>query len=64
LNRGHHLYSAGRPSGWALAHILVRLNLICDNYIVIHQLLSLQWLLALNSYHKDKIYFQTVFRGK
>jgi len=21
LNRGHHLYSAGRPSGWALAHI-------------------------------------------
>jgi len=23
LNRGHHLYSAGRPSRWALAHILV-----------------------------------------
>ena len=23
LNRGHHLYSAGRPSGWALAYILV-----------------------------------------
>ena len=23
LNRGHHLCSAGRPSGWALAHILV-----------------------------------------
>jgi len=23
LNRGRHLYSAGRPSGWALAHILV-----------------------------------------
>jgi len=22
LNRGHHLYSAGRPSRWALAHIL------------------------------------------
>jgi len=21
LNRGHHLYSAGRPSRWALAHI-------------------------------------------
>ena len=21
LNRGRHLYSAGRPSGWALAHI-------------------------------------------
>jgi len=24
LNKGRHLYSAGRPSGWALAHILVR----------------------------------------
>ena len=23
FNRGRHLYSAGRPSGWALAHILV-----------------------------------------
>ena len=23
LNREHHLYSAGRPSRWALAHILV-----------------------------------------
>jgi len=23
LNRGRHLCSAGRPSGWALAHILV-----------------------------------------
>ena len=23
LNRGCHLYSAGRPSGWALTHILV-----------------------------------------
>jgi len=23
LNRGHHLYSAGRPSRWSLAHILV-----------------------------------------
>jgi len=21
FNRGRHLYSAGRPSGWALAHI-------------------------------------------
>ena len=24
LNRGRHLYSAGRPSRWALVHILVR----------------------------------------
>ena len=23
LSTGHHLYLAGRPSGWALAHILV-----------------------------------------
>ena len=23
FNRGRHLYSTGRPSGWALAHILV-----------------------------------------
>jgi len=28
LNRGRHLYSAGRPSRWALAHILVLLFLI------------------------------------
>ena len=26
LNRGCHLYSAGRPSRWALAHILVRFD--------------------------------------
>jgi len=26
LNRGHHLYLAGRPSRWALAHILVTYN--------------------------------------
>jgi len=25
LNRGRHLYSAGRPSRWALAHILVKI---------------------------------------
>ena len=24
LNRGRHLYSTGRPSSWALAHILVK----------------------------------------
>jgi len=29
LNRGHHLYSAGRPSRWALAHILVVSNMFC-----------------------------------
>jgi len=28
LNRGCHLYSAGRPSRWALAHILVLLFIV------------------------------------
>jgi len=28
LNRGRHLYSAGRPSRWALAHILVVISFI------------------------------------
>jgi len=27
LNRGRHLYSSGRPSRWALAHILVATGL-------------------------------------
>jgi len=34
FNRGRHLYSAGRPSRWALAHILVRFRLMneeCGN---------------------------------
>ena len=29
LNRGRHLYSAGRPSRWALAHILVPSKFVC-----------------------------------
>jgi len=29
LNRGRHLYSAGRPSRWALAHILVFFIFFC-----------------------------------
>ena len=29
LNRGRHLYSAGRPSRWALAHILVSNHITC-----------------------------------
>jgi len=28
LNRGRHLYSAGRPSRWALAHVLVLYDLL------------------------------------
>ena len=32
LNRGRHLCSAGRPSGWALAHILVAFVCYCIAY--------------------------------
>ena len=35
LDRGRHLYSAGRPSRWALAHILQGVLYMCDKYIVI-----------------------------
>jgi len=30
LSRGYHLYSAGRPSRWALAHNLILSCLACD----------------------------------
>ena len=39
LNRGRHLYSAGRPSRWALAHILV--------FVVLYTRANVIWL---NSY--------------
>ena len=32
LNRGRHLYSAGRPSRWALAHISSNLFLKLSSY--------------------------------
>ena len=43
LSTGHHLYSAGRPSRWALAHILVVFGLVyimqdsvgCKNLITV-----------------------------
>jgi len=34
LNRGCQLRSAGRPSGWALAHILVVFMFYCFNTFV------------------------------
>ena len=34
LNRGRHLCSAGRPSRWALAHILVIEFLNCDDILL------------------------------
>jgi len=33
LSRGRHLYSAGRPSRWALAHILVIILIIIVEFI-------------------------------
>ena len=36
LNRGQHLHSAGRPSRWALAHILVKAFLrVCGLYSIV-----------------------------
>jgi len=34
LNRGHHLYSAGRSSRWALAHILVLFFIFAWNFLL------------------------------
>jgi len=31
LNTGCHLCSAGRPSGWALAHVLVALTMLVEH---------------------------------
>jgi len=51
FNRGRHLYSAGQPSGWALAHIssfillMVALWNGADHYIFILFLLSSFFLL-------------------
>ena len=36
LNRGRHLYSAGRPSRWALAHILVLFIFQCEQDRFLH----------------------------
>jgi len=35
LNSGRHLYSAGRPSRWALAHILVIMAALCNRGAII-----------------------------
>ena len=31
FNRGHHLYSAGRPSRWAFAHISSKQCIVLEN---------------------------------
>ena len=41
LNRGRHLCSAGRPSYWALAHILVSYNLRVNRGLLFDLRLSL-----------------------
>jgi len=41
LNRGRHLYSAGRPSRWALAHILV------DHALAANLCTHMKWLLSI-----------------
>ena len=41
LSRGRHLCSAGRPSGWALAHILVSYLLPLLVYLLLLRLLRL-----------------------
>jgi len=46
LNRGRHQYSAGRPSRWALAHILVipRLNfMVTSGILQCYQHLHYRW---------------------
>jgi len=35
LSRGHHIYSAGRPSHWALAHILVSFYLCLKSDVTV-----------------------------
>jgi len=47
FNRGRHLYSAGRPSGWALAHILVSV------YFQLRRCFWLPWTLF-NVRHDDR----------
>jgi len=34
--RGRHLYSAGRPSHWALAHILVEFTMLINDHVSRH----------------------------
>jgi len=54
LNRGRHLYSAGRPSRWALAHILVQ-RLFCAGYyavdiiMVVIEIAGQPWLIVADS---------------
>ena len=57
LNRGRHVCSAGRPSRWALAHILVFIlcYFVHDFYAVSHQILVTQ-MTALHNFFDFKNY--------
>jgi len=45
LNRGRHLYSAGRPSRWASAHILVfTCSLVSFDLCLFHYCVFMNWL--------------------
>ena len=45
LSRGCHLYSAGRPSRWALAHILVVYNVLLCRQKITHDVRTLNVLI-------------------
>ena len=53
LNRGRHVYSAGRPSRWALAHISswpVYLYLVSTGQSAVHELLALSEIVTPTSF--------------
>jgi len=54
LNRGRHLYSAGRPSRWALAHILVFVFNFAKNQRILMQFSLLD--LTMNNARDGKIF--------
>ena len=43
LNRGRHLYSAGRPSRWALAHISSVISFARDRHLFTHSPCGLRY---------------------
>ena len=56
LNRGRRLYSAGRPSRWALAHILVVFLNVSNNCTKDLQLLMKQNLFSVNLRTELQVY--------
>ena len=58
LNRGHHLYSAGRPSGWALAHIS---SFFCFTFLTCVVMCSLYIVLWCLQCYYISIWHQSIF---